>query len=253
MLIIVLLLLLLLVLVLLVYYNNKSDIVSNNIYLSSNESYKLLIDKSDNFFNRFNKYDFKARNIKSIKDYELIISKCVSNFSLKQKEIINKITREIDLIDLSCDWIDNDKLRKIPWKLSLIKSNRLYENSYPHTRLDTIIIPQNQIRLTEQFKNTLLHEKLHVYQKLYPDDFQIYLDNNNYIKLFQYNDSNNKYKCRANPDTDDWIYIKNNNIYKSEYNTNIKSINNVIYTPVNDSRYEHPREKAVYDLLEKIL
>jgi len=129
----------------------------------------------------------------------------------------------------------------------------LYENSYAHTRLDTIIIPKNQIRLTEQFKNTLLHEKLHVYQKLYPNDFQIYLDNNNFIKLIQYNDQNNKYKCRANPDTDDWIYIKDDIIYKSEYKTNIKSISDVIYTPINDSKYEHPREKAVYDLLDKIL
>ena len=246
--IIMLTIILILILILIYYYNN----INNNIYLSSNDTYNILIDKTDNFFNRFNEYDFKARNIKSINDYEKIISNCVDDFSLEQIDIINELTNEIDMIEISCYWIDNNKLRNIPWKFSLIKSNKLYENSFPHTRLDTIIIPKNQIKLTEQFKNTLLHEKLHVYQKLYPNDFQIYLDNNNFIKLIKYNDPNNKYKCRANPDTDDWIYIKDNIIYKSKYKKNVKNISDVIYTPINDSRYEHPREKAVYDLLEKI-
>lgn len=228
------------------YFNNSS-----NIYLSSSESYNLLINETD-FFNRFNKYDFIARKIKTINDYKSIIYNSVDDFSSDEMEIINILTDEINIMDISVNWINNEKLRKIPWKFSLIKSNRLYEYSLPHTRINTIIIPKNQIKLTDDFKNTLLHEKLHVYQKMYPEDFQIYLDTNNFKKLIRYDDIKNVYRSRANPDTDEWIYIKDGEIYRAEYREDMENIVDVRYMPMDESRYEHPREKAVYDLMDKI-
>ena len=86
---------------------------------------------------------------------------------------------------------------------------------------------------------------------MYPEKFELYLQANNFIKSVKYIDS--KIQYRSNPDTDDWIYTKSNQIYCSEYTTsNPKSIFDVKFSPFNTYKYEHPREKAVYDLLEKL-
>jgi hypothetical protein len=96
-----------------------------------------------------------------------------------------------------------------------------------------------------------MHEQLHVYQKLYPKKFDLYLQKNNFVKSIKYIDSVIPY--RSNPDTDHWIYSNNNQNYFSEYiGSNPKSIFDVKFSPLNNYKYEHPREKAVYELLEKL-
>jgi hypothetical protein len=54
----------------------------------------------------------------------------------------------------------------IKWKIGLVDGN-LYESGLPHTRFDLIIIPLkllNRIFGMNQLINTLIHEKIHVYQ-----------------------------------------------------------------------------------------
>ena len=51
---------------------------------------------------------------------------------------------------------------------------------------------------------------------------------------------------------DDWIYEKNGQIYISEYIENPKTVLDVKFYPINNSKYEHPREKSVYNLLDKL-
>lgn len=221
----------------------------NSEFLNKFQTSELLINNRDNFYNRFNKYDFQIRNIRTIDDYKSKIINSSINFSQNDINIINELINKLDKIDLDCYWIDNDKFHKIPWKFGLIKDNE-YEFGFPHTRLDTIIISIKYIKLNSYFLNTLLHEKIHVYQKLYPDDFNLYLHKNNFIKYMKYTDSSNKFYNRANPDTDEWLYIKDNEIYRSEYIILLDKLD-IIYYPSNESKYEHPREKAVYDLLDK--
>ena len=232
------------------YFDSSND---NIIFLSASETNNTLMNTFDNHFSRFNKYDLISRKVNSVDEYLNKISQVGVNLKYNKKDIIIKCIEIInnELIDqINENWIDNNKLKQITWKIGVI-DGKVYEAGLPHTRNDTIIIPYKQIKFTSNFINTLLHEKLHVYQKIYPEDFKIYLEENNYTKYIKYINSNINY--RSNPDTDDWIYKQNNQLYMSKYNTLYPdTILDVKYYPKNSSKYEHPTEKSVYNLLEKI-
>ena len=126
------------------------------------------------------------------------------------------------------------------------------KQDYPHTRLDTIILNINQIKYYNfsKLKKTLLHEKVHVYQKKYTEDVDKYIKINNFKKVKKRNKFDN---IRANPDLDDYIYIDNeNNTYKGIYNLNPNSLEDVTYYPHNTQEYEHPFEKMAINLEKNI-
>lgn len=249
-----LLIFLLLIFVLLVFllffnlYKNSFKIV----FLTKDVTLKNLLSDEDGHFSRFNSFDLLARNSISISDYKEKIKKTVSDFTNNHKNIIIKCIEKINNIlipQIDECWIDKSKLKNIPWKIGIINS-KIYEEGLPHTRNDVIILPKSIINTSKQFIDTLLHEKLHVYQKLYPNDFNKYLDKNRFIKYKKYIDTDIPY--RSNPDTDEWIYMIDNNIYISEYIKRPKKILDVKYKPINNSLHEHPREKSVYEILSKI-
>jgi len=248
--------LLLIIIFIIIYYyflKNKYENFNqdNNIFYTKDETYMIISSNIDNYYNRFTKLDLIARNSISIDDYIKKIKVSPVDFTDTEINIINNLINLINKIDISCNWINSEKFQMIPWKICLINDNN-YENGLPHTRNDNIIIPRKHISFTSDFMNTLLHEKLHVYQKLYPEDFEIYLISNNFIKYKQYENVLN-INYRSNPDTNEWIYTKDDIIYKSEYSSlNPKSLFDVNYEPINKPRYEHPRELSVYNLLEKI-
>ena len=88
---------------------------------------------------------------------------------------------------------------------------------------------------------TLMHEKVHIYQKIYKDHVEKYIKMNNFIKIKERSSSDN---IRANPDLDNWIYKdSNNNIYQAIYNNKPSSVEDITYLPFNSQSYEHPFEK----------
>ena len=98
---------------------------------------------------------------------------------------------------------------------------------------------------------TLIHEKIHVYQKMYPDI------TNNIIKKLNFKlVGKRKYSdmIRVNPDTDDNIYSYNNNIMKAQYTSiNPTSIADIKYNISQEQSYEHPYEWMAIDIAKKIV
>jgi hypothetical protein len=91
-----------------------------------------------------------------------------------------------------------------------------------------------------QLIKLLIHEKIHIYQKMYPNDVQLYIKLNGFIPIRKREMNDN---IRANPDLDNWIYKdKDSNIYKAQYNKEPKTISDVIYYPTDSQLYEHPYE-----------
>ena len=97
---------------------------------------------------------------------------------------------------------------------------------------------------------TLVHEQVHIYQKMYPNELNYYLKKKNFKRLKK----KTKYEnIRANPDLDNYIYKDaNNEIYRASYNENPKSIEDITYYPFNQQFYEHPNERMAIEF-EKIL
>ena len=216
-------------------------------FLNNDTLYDFLIKDNDNYYKTFNKNDMIVRNINSINDYHKIIKQSVCNCS---EVIKNKIIKCINLIDnkinnINYDYFNGEKFNKIIWKIGFIKG-KLYEGGLPHTRNDIIILPIDYLESLDNITLTklLIHEKIHVYQKLYHDDIEKYLIKNNFNII-------NKiiYNRRANPDMHNKIYMdKDNNIYYSQYNNKPKNIMDVTYYPINNSLHEHPFEKMAYEI-----
>tara|TARA_B100000900_G_C20578802_1_gene716551 strand:+ start:1383 stop:2144 length:762 start_codon:yes stop_codon:yes gene_type:complete len=227
----------------------------NNIYiLSENELLTHLLDNNDDYYQKFNDNDFKVRNVDNLNEYKQKIKNSVcspdNSIILKIKKAIHIADKKIKNIsnkyNHSYYGIDLNKLYNIKWKLG-ITCNDYYENGLPHTRNDVIIFSKNQIYndSIHSLSKTLIHEKVHIYQKLFNDDCDLYLKNKNFKKIKKITKDDN---IRVNPDIDNYIYIDNKDrIYKAEYLPNPVSISDVrLYN--NQQNFEHPLEYMAIEI-----
>lgn len=225
----------------LIYYlynlNKISIVFLDNFKLS-----KILISDDDKFYSSLSLENLKLRNINN-KDYFLLnIQKYLyTPNSIEKKIIINAIYKAHNLLkNIKFYGFNYNKLKNYKWIIGCSYGQN-YEFGYPHTRNNIIILNYNNIYDCNLYK-TLIHERIHIYQKLFPKDIKKYLDFNNY-KF--YSICNNTHL--ANPDTDNYIYIQNNIILEC----NIISANTIQYTNY-DSKYEHPYEYMAYEIVDLI-
>jgi len=231
-------------------YENLSN--NQNIYLTKSQLEKTLINNNDKYYNTFNHNDFKVRNINNIEEYYNIIqSSCISisnNYSNILDNAINIANNKIRKININ--GFDGNKAINIQWIIGIFKDN-YYENGLPHTRNLIIVLPEHILSNISLLVKVLIHEKIHIYQKIYPEDTNQWLSDNKFIK---YKVREEKDNTRANPDIDNYLYQN----YKGEvlltiYNDNPKTINDVSYHPINEYKYEHPYEYMAYTLENMIL
>jgi hypothetical protein len=204
---------------------------------SRDELINILLKDSDNYVKSFNNNDFMARNVNNQEEYnKSIINSCVDiNYQLKNKieEQIQKANSKFKSYNII--GFDGEKCKQLPWNIGIVDGSQ-YENGYPHTRNNIVIIHLSIIN--DNLYSTLIHEKVHIYQKIFPNDIQIYLNNNNFIKV------NTQIINRANPDIDNNIYKdKNNNVLYCIYNNNPKNISDI-----RCSHSEHPFEFMAYQI-----
>lgn len=217
------------------------------IILNKNELYEILKNNKDNYYDTFKKDDFKVRNIKTIDEYIELIKSSPYTIDIYEKIIlintISIIRQKIKTFKII--GFDGEKASNIKIVIGVINDNN-YEGGYPHTRGDVIIIHRNI--LYNGLHNILLHELVHLYQKIYPEDIELYLLDNEFIE------TNEIFDGRANPDITQKLYKnKNNETLKCVYKTNPIHLMDVIYKPINESKYEHPLEYMAYNIESKII
>lgn len=232
-----------------VYYFMNIHIVrkKSDIFLTKDELYNYLIKDSDNFYDKLKPIDLLVRKVDSVDEYKKKIYNSIDVFTLNEMRILMKSIQNCNkfLLTLNIPGFNGNKCKKIPWKIGCINGEE-YEAGLPHTRGNVIIFPRYKLNRSEgSFTRTLIHERIHIYQKLYPNDIEIYLKDNGYKRFKPIYMT----KTRANPDINEWSYLdKDGNIMSAEYNKNPKSITDVKFTPKNSSEYEHPLEKMAVDL-----
>jgi len=222
-------------------YNNDKI-----IFLSKNELENILISDIDNFYDKFKKIDYKVRKINNISEYSSNIKNSVSDFTENEKKKIVEIVKNIErkFTNINLPWLNGQKFNNIPWKIGLVKGYE-YENGLPHTRNEYIIINRDHLG-RHSFFNTMIHEKVHVYQKMFPEDVNIFLNTHNFKKIRKVNEND---MIRVNMDIDDWIYSdENGNEYKAVFNKNPVDIQDVRFTPCNSQLCEHPFEKMAIEI-----
>jgi hypothetical protein len=227
------------------YGENPKDNINNIYFLDINSSINILKNDEDDYFKSFYKSDYIARNIENLEEYNDYINESVSSFTLKEKyKLINCINIADNTIkNIYFDWFNGIKCSKIPWKIICIKG-KLYEKGLPHTRSNYIIISSEDVNNYSNHKliKTLIHEKVHIYQKIFNNDINIYITENKFQKIKIRDELDG---IRANPDINNWIYKdKDGNVYRAEYNSkNPKSIADITYKPIHSQSYEHPYER----------
>jgi hypothetical protein len=235
-------------------YNSDIDTMAN--YMTADELSKYLINDDDDYYKNFSDLDLKVRKVKNVDDYHNNIRKSCIDIDESSMIILNNCINKANnkLRDYKCTGFDGNKCAKLEWNIGLIK-DKLYEEGYPHTRNNIIIIPSYLLNSKNQLINTLIHEKIHVYQKTYPEDIEKYLEANGFTKYKLRNEYSGmaNTNTRSNPDMDQWIYKnKNGEIMSTEYNDNPNSLMDVKTIPINNTKYEHPFEFMAYDITNHI-
>lgn len=219
------------------------EISINNVnFIENDDLYNILLN-SDDFFSSFFDYDWKARKVNNLEEYKLLIKRSCSSFSEIEKEKVKTCCENVDnfFLKINVNGFDNIKASNIEWKLGRVKG-REYEYGLPHTRGNDVIILGDE-NLKDDIKTltrTLIHEKIHLYQKQNREEVEKYNEYNNIEKLKkrEYNDY-----VRANPDLDGWIYMDkvSNSVLKCVYNS--PNPESIIDVKNMNQKEEHPFER----------
>lgn len=133
------------------------------------------------------------------------ITKHIRSISYGQKQIIDTDIRFIDDMLISKGF--TKKLIDIPWKCAILVDG--IENNLAHTFNDIIFLPITFFEKSS-FKRriTLLHEKIHIYQRLYPIEVnKLFM---HYWEIYPFDTIYNRRiqdpLLRSNPDLNEIIY-----------------------------------------------
>lgn len=242
-------------------FQNYHSVSQHIIFLSHTETTLFLSTDRDNYVKNLSATDLYARKVKTYNEYLQNISDTSMSFTQEEKDKLSVCAKEADdfyrSIELSkhdyYSLLNGEHIANIKWKFALTYKNgdKQYEDGLPHTREDIIflskeILHYNNIDLT----NSLIHEKLHIYQRFNKDLMQQIIKSMNY-SLFELNklDANEKQLIRSNPDLDGNIYYdtKSNKMMSGKYNSLMpKNISDVEIQ--NNFSIEHPYEKMAYDI-----
>jgi hypothetical protein len=237
------------ILIILIYYlmmryiNNKRS----DIFLTKKELLDYLTSDNDNFYKTFKPIDLIVRKVENIEEYVKLIDNNIDEFTNEEMRKLTKAMENCDhyLQNIIKPGFNGFKCKDIPWKIGCIVGKG-YEYGLPHTRGEIVLFPRYKLNQSEKtFTRTLIHERIHIYQKKYPIDIQKYLKHNGYVRHKPLNRS----QTRANPDIDDWTYTdKDGKIMSAEYKKDAKSVRDVVFKPKNSSEYEHPLEKMAIEI-----
>lgn len=194
------------------------------------------------YFNQFNHVDLKVRSCKNI-------SYCLNRFesSLRlptklERAFLKRLTQQANQLITQSRCF---KLNHISWKFCIFGKEN--ENGFPHTHMDYIFLPENFSEMTTLLK-TLIHEKIHIYQRLCPFDIM-----NLYTKYWNLKVRGLKKTfcsqalCRSNPDNNDLIFEDvTSSLIIPYYKHNAKTLSDIT-----DKR-DHPNEMLAYMLTDLI-
>ena len=231
------------------YIRKEKFFLKNINFLKKEELIDFFYNDSDTYFKNLTDFDLYARKVNNSNIYKNKSIQCATDFNNNQINIIRKSCIEAD------KYLNNyNKLLKgsdiaiIKWNFALTKNynNFEYENGLPHTRKNIIFLSDKNIpnTINHNFINTLIHEKIHIYQRYNPNILENVINKMGFKKT-----SFKNKKQRSNPDLNNSIYLDNNNkklacLYRSNKPDNI---NDVICLE-NNNLYEHPYELIAYNI-----
>lgn len=248
----ILLVIVLILFIILAIYLFKYLYSNSTIQYVSNRYMKNTINKSV-YFNKMSRLDLIARKSGSSEDYKKKYYNSLITFNNAEKSKLESCIKNID-----------QKIRKyknlyaIEWKFAKVSND--IELGYPHTIEDIIVLSPKFLETPEdQMMITLLHEKIHIYQRKYPLETEELILNVLEYKIKSVN-SDILELARNNPDINNLNYGKDDYVILQIYNSfspkdisdsrlvKVTNKNVQDYTPETEKmqnmhvQYEHPYE-----------
>jgi hypothetical protein len=228
----------------------KEIIFTNTVEKTFRKYYEKINEIKNQNINRYNKYSLHDSIYHDINNKILL-------YMTENVEIADDIIKkELDKRFI----IDN-----FSWKLCLTKEDFLFNN--PFTLDDIIFIPlgyiNKNIKNRKELIKTLIHEYIHISQRLKTDILNNYInENKKNWKMLDYKIDDNLINDNyiLNPDTYEYnksfLYNKDDKLYygRFEYHNGLEICwyeyidNKFIRTNKNIHKYEHPYEEMAYVL-----
>jgi hypothetical protein len=201
----------------------KENFTLNRIlFIDEIESYNNIMNSK--YFNNLNKINLKARGCENLESCKKKYKANLIKFSEEEKKKLTNLIKHADDITEKFN-----KFYKVPWVLS--KTTNRIENGFPFTIGNIIYISDEFLNRTKKYKlETIIHEKLHLYQRIYPKETQKLYDTLEFHKIELKKDA----LRRHNPDLDNYDYeyrgIRTYNKFNNTEPASLSDSNNV-YLP----------------------
>lgn len=231
-------------------YLERFAIGSSVTFLSKMQTVDFLQSDADGYVKNLSPLDLYARKAATHQQYIRKASEAAVDFTSAQKVRFTKAAKAVDefLRSLSIRDINTKAIADVPWVIAMTSEDG-YEDGLPHTRANVIFVSSNIDETPESLMRTLIHEKVHVYQRMHPDTMMVCLESRGYRRWKQ---RLGEPRIRANPDLDPWIYIDptTKEAMAAYYSTDKPvSITDVV---LDDPAFEHPYEKIAYEIARRL-
>lgn len=219
--------------------------------LSADETNAILADDPDGFVASLTRWDLKARGVRSPEAYTRRISSAGRDFTVPERSILYRLAREADAKFTDVTEIDGRAAAALKWTIAKVSDD--YERGMAHTRRagnDRIVIflPESALRESrDDILDTLVHEKVHVYQKAYPAETKAWVKAQGFTPWMRRVDlAATGVRVRSNCDLDGWVYVTPDarRPMMIEYDTET--------TDETQAAMEHPHEYMAYGIAKTL-
>ena len=235
------------------------------VFLTKKQACELFKTDPDAYFERLNELDRYAMKLPTTEAAIQHMCKNSRSFTPREQAKMIRCCIRADQFfrSLNIPYFDGNKAAEMPWKF-VVTVGTSNEEGMPHTKGDFIYVSDSVVWDDElELTAILIHEKVHVYERKYPDLMEKWMAHSGYKR---YRRQSQVETARSNPDVDGWTYIDplgketvvHYNVRLAEgfrqkrglakYSKLPKSIIDSTY-PHNDSAAtEHPYEMLAYKL-----
>ena len=214
------------------------------VFMSAGQTAAFLTTDRDTYVSTMTPWDLYARQASDVRAYIDTISSSATNFTPEQQSRFADAAALADAFFLKNG---HAVVASIPWIFAMTKG-KIYEDGLSHTRTNIIFVSDEIDETPDTLVRTLVHEKLHLYQRANPEKMAHLLERMGYKrwKLRVYD-----LRIRANPDLDPWIYtdpLDNDKpmacYYSSDKPTSISDV-------TSSAVKEHPYERMAYEIAKR--
>ena len=200
--------------------DDSTDDSDNIRFMTYKDTANFLAKDNDGYVRNLTELDLHARNVKTHIDYLNNIDDTTISFTEDEKKLLVKCANNADKYLRAEKFagikygkhLDGKEIAGIKWVFANTFANyskdvlKEYEQGLPHTRENIILLSKNVLKYNElDLTSTLIHEKIHIYQRYNPELFDKIITEMGLKELDKKSFRHAKY-IRSNPDTNNKLY-----------------------------------------------